>query len=186
MNEKTAKTIRILTLPPVLLLVALLLLKNQYPPGHWGIAVTLLCVLPLLSYPVWRTIPKYYEGGRSVQRKMAVIFFVSGYILGFLYCLITRGSGTELFVYLCYLISGGLIALSSFCFNLKSSGHAAGVTGPVMILAFRLSPWYLLGLLLMIPVWKSSVALGRHSERELILGGSYSIITGIILALLIS
>lgn len=116
---------------------------------------------------------------------MAVIFSVSGYILGFLFCLIAKGSGTELFVFLIYLISGGLIALSIFCFHLKSSGHAAGVTGPVMILTFRLSPWYLFGLLLMIPVWKSSLALDRHSERELILGGSYSIITGAILASLI-
>ena len=185
MKEKTAKLIRILTLPQLLLLIALLLLRKQYPGGHVWAAAALLCLLPLLAYPVCAVVPKLRAEGRPMQRKLAVIFSVSGYALGLLYCLVTHGRGTELFVYLCYFLTGGLIALSSFGFHLKSSGHAAGVVGPVIILALRLSPWYLFGLLLMVPVWRSSVALGRHTPRELILGGSYPILVGIVLMLLI-
>ncbi|MBR2834377.1 MAG: hypothetical protein IKE43_01485 [Coriobacteriales bacterium] len=185
MSERTAKIIRVLTLPPVLLLPALLLLHRQYPDGHIWAAILLLCGLPALSYLIWRTIPQFYHGGRPLQRKLAALFSVCGYVLGLLYCLITRGSDTELYIYLCYLISGGMIALSPYCMHIKISGHAAGVVGPVMALTFRLSPWFLLGLLIMIPVWKSSVVLGRHTTRELLLGGCYAVFVGVLLGVLI-
>ena len=78
-------------------------------------------------------------------------------------------------MYLCYVICGVLIALSSYVFHIKSSGHAAGVVGPVMILSLRVSPWYLFGLLLMIPVGISSVKLGRHTPKEILLGSCYPV-----------
>ena len=183
MSESCAKVIRIITLPQVLVFFLILLLGDQIPPWHGGMAVVMLCVLPLLAYLYWRVIPDQYEQGRKSQRKLAIIFSVIGYVLGTVYCIAFGGSKTELFMYLCYVISGALIALSSSAFHIRSSGHAAGVVGPVMILSLRVSPWYLFGFLLMIPVGISSVRLGRHSPKELLLGSCYPVIATLILQL---
>ncbi len=80
-------------------------------------------------------------------------------------------------MYLSYVVCGGMIALSSFVFHVKSSGHAAGVTAPVMIQTLLVSRLYLLGFLLMIPVSISSISLGRHTPKKLLLGSCYGIAT---------
>lgn len=56
---------------------------------------------------------------------------MAGYLLGAVYCLASGGSQTELFMYLSYVICGVLIALPSFVFHVKSSGHAAGFVDPL-------------------------------------------------------
>ena len=100
---------------------------------------------------------------------------MAGYLLGTVYCLASGGSQTELFMYLSYVICGVLIALFSFVFHLKSSGHACGVSGPAAMLAYRVSPWFLLGYLLLIPVWQSSLRLKRHTAGELLLGALFPV-----------
>ena len=183
MSEDCAKAVRVLTLPPVMVFVLILLLGDQIPPRHHEMAIVLLCMAPLISYLYWRISPALREQGRKSQRRLAIQFSVVGYICGTVYCIVDGGSETELFMYLCYVVSGVLIALSSAVFHVKSSGHAAGVVGPALILALRVSPWYLFGLLLMIPVSISSVKLGRHTPRELLLGSCYPLVTSLLLQL---
>ncbi len=183
MSEDLAKAIRIVTLPQVMVFFLILLLGDQIPVWHDGMAIVLLCILPLLSYLYWRITPKLRRQGRKSQRKLAIAFSVVGYVLGTVYCITSNGSQTELFMYLCYVICGALIALSSYAFHIKSSGHAAGVVGPVMILSLRVSPWFLFGLLLMIPVGISSVRLGRHTPKELLLGSCYPVVVALLLQL---
>ena len=175
MKERAAKAIRIITLPPVLALVLVLLLGDQYPPYHALAAVFFLTVLPASSYLVWRVIPKLHEKGRSSQRWLAVIFSVAGYIGGTALAFLLHGSPTEKLVYLCYVFSGAMIALSSRL-GVKSSGHAAGVAGPIAALVICKSPWFLLGDVLLIPVYKSSLELKRHSALELALGSAYPVL----------
>ena len=80
LNEKAAKIVRVLTLPPVLLIFTLLLLRRQYPTGHFEASVILLCVLPLLSYPIWRAIPKLYSGGAiGTEKNGSYLFCVRVY-----------------------------------------------------------------------------------------------------------
>ena len=86
-------------------------------------------------------------------------------------------------MYLSYVVCGGITALASFVFHVKSSGHAIGISAPVMILALWVSPYYLLGLLLMIPVGISSVRLGRHTPKELLLGCVFGIAATLLLYL---
>ena len=128
MNEQGfAKAIRIITLPQIMVFFLILLLGDRLPPGHDIVAMVMLCALPLLSYLCWRVSPRLHEQGRRSQRKLAIYFSVAGYLLGTVYCLASGGSQTELFMYLSYVICGVLIALSSYVFHIKSSGHAAGV-----------------------------------------------------------
>lgn len=185
MSAKTAKILRIVTLPQLLVFVMILLLRDQYPKGHALAAILTLSIFPLLSYPVCKFVPALAKGGRPTQRKTAVIFAVAGYAAGLVFSFAADGSATEQFVYLCYSLCGVLIAVSTRLFGLKASGHACGAAGPAVILAIRKSIWYLFGLLALIPVFVSSLVLKRHTKRELILGGLYACIAGILLTLVI-
>jgi hypothetical protein len=106
---------------------------------------------------------------------MAVVFCVAGYIGGSLYCLLGEGTAEQLIVYLTYLISGVLIALFSYGFKVKGSGHASGVAGPVAMLVYRSGPWYLLGAAVLAAVFWSSLKLGRHTWTQLLLGSAFPV-----------
>lgn len=54
MSETTAKAIRVITLPPIIALFLIILLKGYFPDGHDLMAIVLLCGLPLLSYLYWK------------------------------------------------------------------------------------------------------------------------------------
>ena len=77
MSAKTAKILRIVTLPQLLVFVMILLLRDQYPKGHALAAILTLSIFPLLSYPVCKFVPALAKGGRPTQRKTAVIFAVA-------------------------------------------------------------------------------------------------------------
>lgn len=181
MDKKISKAIRVITLPSVMAFILVVLMRGQYPTWHAAAAIFFLSILPTLSYAVWRVVPKLYEGGRPSQRKLAVVFSVIGYFCGLAFCFLFSGSSTELIIYLCYVISGTLIFITSKFFGFKSSGHASGITGPIAILVLRLSPWYIVGLLLLIPIWKSSVNLGRHTNTELFCGCLYPVVAALAL-----
>lgn len=166
------KCIRILTVPPVMALVLLISMRcSGYFSGSsliWGICF--LCIFPLLSYPLWRILPALYKRGRSSQRALATLFCVLGYVGGIVYCLITHAPRAEFLVFLTYLLSGSLIAVFSYVFKMKCSGHACGVVGPIAMLLYTVGSWGWLGLLLVPLVFWSSLTLKRHTLSELILG----------------
>lgn len=182
MNARTAKILRILFLPQLLVCIVIALLHDQFPTGHAAVALLTLCAFPLLAYLACRCIPKLHRQGRPMQRKMAVAFSVLGYAAGLLFAFAAHGTPTEQFVYLTYSLCGLLIAASTRLFGLKASGHACGVAGPVVILALRKSLWYLLGLAALVPVFLSSLALKRHTLRELVLGSAYAVLIGAVLS----
>lgn len=181
MKDAVMKWLRVVLSPPILICIAVFLLRGQMTGSHAAAAMLCLGVIPTLSYLVWWVVPTLYQGGRPAQRKLAVAFSVAGYLLGLIFCAARGGSGTETCIYLCYVFSGVLIAVTSKL-GLKSSGHAAGVAGPVMLLAVRRSPWFLMGFGLLIPVWVSSRKLGRHTNRELLLGTLYPTAAVLVLA----
>jgi len=179
-NKKLAKVIRIATLPPIMATLLILILWNDYPPYHAPAALFALVILPMLSYLVWRLVPSLYSKGRDSQRKLAVIFSVIGYIGGLLFCVFCNGSTEELYIYLCYVFSGVMIAISSVL-GFKSSGHAAGSAGPVAVLVLCKSPWYIFGVVILALVFYSSRVLKRHTVQELILGSAYPVLAAIVL-----
>lgn len=173
-----AKAVRILTVPPLMAAALLLILwaeKGYFAQGalYWGLFF--LTALPLASYGVWAAVPPLRRRGRDAQRSLAVIFSVAGYVGGALYSVLAARPVEEQIVFFTYLISGALIALFSFAFHIKSSGHACGASGPAAMLAYRVSPWFLLGYLLLIPVWQSSLRLKRHTAGELLLGALFPV-----------
>lgn len=165
--------IRLITLPPVMALCAISILHFQlvfFPGSSFSFALFCLSFLPLLPYPICFMIPSLRYRGRFIQRGMAVVFSVIGYVTGTAYCLLNNLHGMELCIFLSYLLSGAVIALLSFCFRFKCSGHASGMAGPITLLGMQVSPVFFLCYLLLIPVFVSSLQLKRHSKEELVAG----------------
>ena len=181
MSEKAAKAIRVVTTPPIMALWMILLLWNRFPAGHAGWAFLFLTILPVLAYPFQLCVPALKAQGRAGQRRLAVIFSLVGYLAGLCCCAIGHGNHTEYMVYLCYLCSGLQTAIFTKYLGIKSSGHAAGTVGPLSILALRLSPWFALGYLILIPVYWSSLKLKRHTLKELLWGTFSTIALALVL-----
>ena len=174
MNEKTAKSIRVFTVPPIFaaILCALLywLVDGAYPNGiHCLVMLFTLSILPLMSYPLCAIIPSLRKQGRKAERTLGLIFSVAGYIGGFLFALLTSGTTIELVVYSTYLLSGVMLAICTVC-HFKASAHTCGCSGPVAALSVLVSPWFLLGYLLVGVVIWASVQLKRHSRTQLVAG----------------
>lgn len=169
-----AKAIRILTIPPImaaLMPILLRAMRGYFPGAALWLTILFLSILPTLSYLVWAAISELRAQGRGMQRKLAVAFSVAGYVAGVVYCLAAGLGRVEQTIYLTYFFSGALIAILSAC-HLKSSGHACGMAGPILVLGLEASPWFFLGFGLLGIVFWSSLRLGRHTARELVLGAA--------------
>lgn len=180
MNLRIAKLIRILTLPQLMVIWTVILLHREIGADFRALMIVLfLTVLPLLSYPLCAITPRLRAGGRKTQRNMAVAFSVAGYFAGLLYALFCGGSTMEVFIYLCYICSGVLIAVGT-ALGCRASGHMAGMAGPVVMLSLIKSPWFALVGILMLPIAYSSLKLRRHTMPELILGALSSAVPVVI------
>lgn len=177
------KTIRILTLAPVLAAVSLLLLfrlcPNIFSNGcsdlEWSLFF--LGIMPLLGYPLQPFLPHFKNKGRDGQRHLAILMAVAGYLSGFLYTLIVPTTWHLLLIFLEYLISGALILLFNKGLKIKASGHACGVAGPLCYLCYFIGYKALWAIPVIFLVYWSSLKMKRHTWSELILGTFIPIVT---------
>ena len=168
-----AKLIRTATIPPVMALITLLILRLAgvgFNGTELYVGILCLTVLPSLAYPLAAVIPPLKKRGRKAQRSLAVVLSMVGSLAGAIACLAAGYGKPETVLMLTYLASGMLIAVFSFGLRIQSSGHACGMSGPIALLSYAVSPWFLLGYLLFVPLVWSSLALKRHTARELALG----------------
>ena len=175
MNEKIAKVIRFATIPPImaagLLLILALAGTDDVSAQNLCLHFVFLTVMPISSYPVARLIPILKNRGRPFERKLAIIFCLLGYVGSVSTAIFAHGVTVEKIMSLTYLLSGAITALLS-AFNFRSSGHACGMAGPILVLGLEASPWFFLGFGLLGSVVWSSLRLGRHTARELVLGAA--------------
>ena len=185
--NKIYKVIRVISVPPLMASLLFIIL------GIWGgmdlidsvLGVFFLGVLPILSYPLQRFIPKFKDEGREGQRNLAIIFSVVGYIVGCTLAIIFQAPSTVTIIYFDYLISGILIALFNKLFHLRASGHACGIVGPVAMLIYNgLYIPAAVGVVLTVLVFISSVKMKRHTFLQL-LGGSAITVSALLLLILI-
>ena len=171
-----AKIVRILTVAPIMALAALCTLFICDPALLGGaylfaLAVLFLTVLPLLAYPLQRFIPPFKDKGREGQRNLAMIFAVSGYVLGCITNLFLSAPASLWFIYLGYLISGALILVTNKLFKLRASAHACGVVGPTVILASLGLPAAIFpGVALYLAALWASLKMKRHTIAQFIGG----------------
>ena len=114
MSKNTfAKTVRVVTIPPLLVTSLLVILYIGRPDFFRGVldllaGIAFLAIIPTLAYPLQPIIPGFKGKGRKGQRTLAFITSGIGYIGGMLYALISRVS-PELF-----LIFGSCSRLTPF------------------------------------------------------------------------
>ena len=175
--EKIASIFRKIARPPIFA-VAFLLVVYLVDPTSMGSILQLfggiltLGVLPILGYPLQKYIPHFRDKGREGQRSLAMIFCFVGYLLGTLIAVFTHAPADLLMIYLCYLSCGICMLILNKLFHFKASGHACGITGPVFALSmyFHLYIPALVGALLTVLVFASSVKTKEHTARQLIGG----------------
>lgn len=175
MKQKFAKFIRVFTVPPVFSALLCTILYGQLDGaftslGHYFAALCFLSFLPLMSYPVCAAVPSLRQKGRKAERNLGLIFSVVGYIGGILFCLFTESTPIEKLLYVSYFVSGLGLALCTLI-HFKASAHTCGCSGPIIMLAVFVSPWFLMGYLLLAAVIWASRSLDRHSIAQLV-GGS--------------
>ncbi len=172
---KADEFVRVITAPHfmALLLASLLYItlgRNAFAsPLHYMEAVFTLTLLPMLAYLLCRFVPSLRNRGRKFERGVAIVFSMFGYVLATFFALLGGATEVELTMYFTYLFSGLFTALFSI-FGFKASGHACGTSGPAALLTFCASPVYLPLFCLLIPVYKSSLKLKRHTVSQLVVG----------------
>jgi hypothetical protein len=173
--KKFAYIIRVLTLAPLMALVMLLILYFRDPSFFGSFAVFILAVIflvvfPLLAYPLQRFSPKYKDKGRDGQRTLAFVFAVAGYVFGCLLALFLPTPQDVLFIYISYLLSGGIAMALNRLVHFKASGHACGVTGPYILLVYFGSAAGYVGIAVLAAAWASSISMKRHTHIQLLIG----------------
>ena len=171
-----ARIIRIVLIPPVLVTIFIILLYNSHReffvyPESLAVSILTLGIVPVLAYAVWGIVPKFRQGGRDLQRKLAFVFTFIGYLAALLYGLI-RGVPAELqLVFNAYFISAVVLAVINYVFKIKASGHSCSVTGPLVLCVYFLGFWTILPCLAVegLCFW-ASLRTRRHTIPQLLLG----------------
>lgn len=176
MKKKIAKAISIVTLVPIMAALTSTWLFTVDKTGFenklmWYMATLFfLTFLPISAYPLKHLFPAVLAQGRSGERKLAFIMAVAGYVIGTIACIVFRAPKLVMRIFLGYLFSGGVLAFINKVVRLKASGHACGVSGPLMLLIYSVGAkaWWIF---LLIPVvfW-ARLQLGRHTYSELFAG----------------
>ena len=175
-KEKLAKAVRVITVPPLLVCLLLILLYGTRPglfSGPFQLALSLLFLMgiPLLAYQLAALLPFTRGKGREGQRNLAFVLNLAGYTAAVVYGLVLRASRGLLLVYGTYFLSVTVLLLLNKGLHIRASGHACSVAGPLILAS------YFLGWFAVLPcaavfaavAW-ASLALGRHSWKELVAG----------------
>ncbi|BAE82426.1 hypothetical protein [Desulfitobacterium hafniense] len=175
-REKAAQAVRVITVPPVMVLALLLLLFFQHKgvftsAGELLLSVFFLSVIPLLAYPFSRLFPRCKAKGRDGQRNLAFTLSLIGYAGAVLWGMIAGVSGELLFIFLVYLASVVILTFFNRVIGVRASGHASGITGPLLLTVYFIGGKTVIPCVLLLGaiLW-SSLTLKRHTLRELLLG----------------
>ena len=181
-KEKLAGVIRIITVPPVMV-IALLLILYFRSPQPFGtlpellIAILLLGLVPVLAYPSQPLFPRYRQKGREGQRELAFIFTGVGYTIAFLWALLAEVSPAVRTVCAGYFFSALLLTLCNKVLHRRASGHACSAVGPLLFLIYYFGWWMLLPSVVIAALiaW-ASVTLRRHTPTDLLWGTLCSVV----------
>ena len=175
-EDGLAKVIRILSVPPVMAVVMVLLVRLVRPalfgaPADFWLSLLFLAAVPVLAYPVSWLVPSLRARGRDGQRTLAFVFAFIGYVCGVLYALLYRRGSGLLMLFLIYFFSALVLTVFNKALHIRASGHASSVTGPIGFLCAAVGGWFcLLGAFLFGVILWASVRIKRHTIPEFLLG----------------
>ncbi len=176
MKYKFAKIISIITVVPILALLTTswIYLCNSSVFNNdviWYIvSIIFLTFIPISAYGLKKIIPNYKNAKRKEERKLAFIMAIIGYIVGLIVVLVFNAPKGTFIIFNTYFLSGIFLTFFNKVLNIKASGHACGVTSPIILLLYFIGfrTWYMI-LLLPIVYW-ARINQKRHSYKELIIG----------------
>ncbi len=188
--DHVARVVRGITVPPVLI-AALLIIQYGLNTGVFTSLAELLVsllglmLIPFAAYPVSYVVPRLRKKGREAQRKLAFVFSLLGYTAALLYGLLAQVSEALLTIFLAYFFSILMLILCNKVLKIRSSGHACGITGPLIFFVYFTGLWGLIPcVVIAVGVVWSSVRLRRHTVPELALGAVTALV-GFLVALVI-
>ena len=176
LHLKIAHAVRIISIPPVMvgiLLVLLFTLRDDVIVSTANMVASLLglTVLPILAYPISFAVPALRKKGREGQRSLAMYFSTVGYVAVFVYGLIADVGAGLMHIYAGYLFSVIIILVSNKVFKVRVSGHACSVSGPLVYSGFFLGIWgIIVGAACWVAILWASLAMKRHTFKEFLLG----------------
>ena len=171
--------VRILTMPPIVIGVTVLLMYA--PAGLLTMRELLWCeafllLIPLAAYPL-REIFHIGKDRRKGQRSTALVCSAIGYTAGLIWSLLISCSWLVQILFLSYVISIVLLLLLNAGFRFHASGHACSMTAPAVLLTWKLHPLMLIpSALLIAAVYQSSLKLSRHTLPQLLAGSAVSLL----------
>lgn len=174
--EKMAKLIRIVTVPPVLVIFMFTVLYSAdssifHGIKELGISLLFLAVFPILAYPLQRVLKKWKDKGREGQRTLAFICSIAGYLCAVFYGIFFRVSDQLLMIYFTYLLSVFLLTVLNKIFKVRASGHACSIVAPFLILTnWGSAIWGMICLVIAGLSFWASVRLKRHLPSDLLFG----------------
>jgi len=185
MLKKAAKTVRVLTIPPVMVAALFFVLHAEKTVflhrADLFICFVFLAIMPVLAYPLQTLVPAWRKGGRRTQRNLAFVFSVLGYIGAVLYCIFARVGVNLTYVTVVYLLSVLVLTLWNALTPFHASGHACGIAGPILLICLFVGNWRAIvpGAALFVLAFWASLVLKRHNAREFLLGALCSVLTAL-------
>ena len=182
MKNKIAKMFRVITVPPLLitlLLIMLYFLRHDLFDKNWYLLwlITLLGIVPVLAYPLQRVLPKWKKEGREGQRQLAFVLSLIGYTIAMTGGYLQHMNSELQMIANTYFFSVVLLTISNKLLKIRASGHACSVTGPLVFLVYFVD-WRFIVVSILVGaavVW-SSLVLKRHTAKELTFGASICIV----------
>lgn len=179
--NKAAQIIRIFSIPSLFALFTFLIVFFTRTDVFAGVAQLLIAIffigiVPVLAYAVHACVPSLRAKGRECQRNMAFAFTAVGYTAGLIYAFSANVSAGLKEMYLGYMISYLLLLIMNKGVRFRSSGHAAGIAGPLLYLIY-FTGWYSLPVCAALwgAVLWSSLRIKRHTKAEFIAGSLCSV-----------
>lgn len=142
-KERIAKAIRIVSVPPIMISMLILILafnKNNIFRNSTEIIImiVLLGLVPALAYVLSSIIPEVKAKGREGQRKLAFITNLVGYSMALSWAVLTNVKKELLLICLTYFLSVVFLTICNKGFHFRASGHASSFTGPLILMIYFL------------------------------------------------
>ena len=182
MNKlKIAKTISVLTNPPIICIPLFLIICAilSFESGNFNsskfltlelISIIFASILPMAIILLWaKKIKTDRDISNRSDRYVPLIIGIISYFIGFLICLHLNLDHYLTVLLLCYSVNTGVVLLITT--KWKISVHTTGLSGPVAALILLLGPvGAVFGILYPILIW-SRVLLKKHTLSQAITGG---------------
>lgn len=175
-KENIAKKIRIITVPPVLIMILLIVLCTVRDDIfkswlNFLFSILFLVLVPITAYPLQALIPAYKGKGRDGQRKLAFILSLIGYGATIIYGALSHVSAGLQMIYNTYFLSVFILVIFNKLLKLRASGHACSITGPLVFMVYFIGWKCILPccIVFLLVIW-SSLLLKRHTAKDLMMG----------------